>query len=91
MSSLTCTRITVFTLTAVVIQIIGLSLFVLGFFPVKPALSGISGPESFNSPACRSAEDYNFTIHSPDELKSLYLELSKIPPSYDRLILMLGC
>lgn len=32
-----------------------------------------SGPESFSSPICPSAEDYNYTIHSPDELKSLYM------------------
>lgn len=32
-----------------------------------------SGPESFSSPVCPSDEDYNFTIQSPDELKSLYL------------------
>lgn len=32
-----------------------------------------SGPESFTSPVCPSAEDHNFTIQSPDELKSLYL------------------
>ncbi|XP_063947453.1 GPI ethanolamine phosphate transferase 2 isoform X2 [Daucus carota subsp. sativus] len=88
MSTLTCTKLTLLTLAAVVIQIIGLSLFVLGFFPVKPALSGVSGPESFTSPVCPSAEDHNFTIQSPDELKSLYLELSNISPSYDRLILM---
>ncbi|KAK1361792.1 GPI ethanolamine phosphate transferase 2 [Heracleum sosnowskyi] len=88
MAALTCTKITLLTIAAVVIQIIGLSLFVLGFFPVKPAISGISGPESFSSPVCRSAENYNYTNHSPEELKSLYLELSNISPSYDRLILM---
>lgn len=88
MSSLTCTRLTLFTIVAVVIQIIGLLLFVLGFFPVKPALSGISGPESFHSPVCHSIEDQNVTSLSPDQLKSLYLELSHIPPSFDRLIYM---
>ena len=40
-SSLTCTKLTILTITGVTIQIIGLSLFVYGFFPVKPALSGV--------------------------------------------------
>lgn len=40
-SSLTCTKLTLFTIAALLTQIIGLSLFVLGFFPVKPALSGV--------------------------------------------------
>jgi hypothetical protein len=28
-------------ISAVILQIIGLSLFIFGFFPVKPALSGV--------------------------------------------------
>uniref|UniRef100_A0A5B7BMG7 Putative Alkaline-phosphatase-like family protein n=1 Tax=Davidia involucrata TaxID=16924 RepID=A0A5B7BMG7_DAVIN len=88
MSSLTCTKLTLCTIAAVLIQIIGLLLFVLGFFPVKPALSGVSGPESFRSPVCNSVEDRNVTILPPDQLKLLYQELSEVPPSFDRLILM---
>jgi ethanolaminephosphotransferase len=41
MSSLTCTNLTLFTVAGIIIQTIGLSLFVYGFFPVKPALSGV--------------------------------------------------
>lgn len=39
--SLTCKKLTLFTVSAVMIQIIGLSLFIVGFFPVKPSLSGL--------------------------------------------------
>lgn len=67
---------------------VGLSLFVLGFFPVKLALSGVSGPESYRPPGNDSVGDYNVTAMSPDELRSLYMELSKIRTPYDRLILM---
>ncbi|XP_019177356.1 PREDICTED: GPI ethanolamine phosphate transferase 2 [Ipomoea nil] len=87
-SSLTCTKITLLAVLAVVIQIIGLSLFVLGFFPVKPTLSGVSGLESFYPPGSNSFEGQNATILSADQLKSLYQELSGVPPLFDRLILM---
>ncbi|XP_023763089.1 GPI ethanolamine phosphate transferase 2 [Lactuca sativa] len=88
MASLTCTNFTLLTAAAILLQITGLSLFVFGFFPIKPALSGVSGPESFRPSSCDSIEDQNFTALHPDHLKSLYQELSEIPPSYDRLILM---
>ncbi|XP_050205813.1 GPI ethanolamine phosphate transferase 2 [Mercurialis annua] len=79
-----CTKLTVLTLTAVIIQIAALSLFVFSFFPVKPALSGVSGLESFYAPHC------NPVVHNQTEtdLKSLYQELSQIPPLFDRLIFM---
>ncbi|KAA8546734.1 hypothetical protein F0562_003163 [Nyssa sinensis] len=88
MPSLTCTKLTLCTIAAVLIQLIGLLLFVLGFFPVKPALSAVSGPESFRSPVCNSIEDQNVTTLPPDQLKLLYQELSGVPPSFDRLVLM---
>ncbi|KAF8404704.1 hypothetical protein HHK36_009592 [Tetracentron sinense] len=87
-SSLTCTRLATWTTAAVLLQILGLSLFVLGFFPVKPALSGVSGPESYRSPGCHSLEDLHSRNLPPDQLRSLYQEISEIPPSFDRLILM---
>ncbi|GFY90791.1 alkaline-phosphatase-like family protein [Actinidia rufa] len=87
-SSLTCTKLTLFTVAAILIQIIGLSLFVLGFFPVKPALSGVSGPESFQPPRYCVVEDQNVSNLPLDQLKLLYQELYEIPPSFDRLILM---
>lgn len=39
-SSLSCARLTAWTIAAVALQILGLSLFVIGFFPVKPTLRG---------------------------------------------------
>lgn len=39
-SSISCTKLTLFTITAITIQFIGLYLFVFAFFPVKPLLSG---------------------------------------------------
>ncbi|GAB2283228.1 hypothetical protein Dimus_017753 [Dionaea muscipula] len=88
MSAMTCTRLTIWMLAAAALQIIGLCLFVLGFFPVKPTLTGFSGPSSFHSPASDSAEPFNVPEKSADELKSLYQELSQVPPSYGRLIFM---
>eukprot|EP00257_Ricinus_communis_P022146 XP_015581796.1 GPI ethanolamine phosphate transferase 2 isoform X2 [Ricinus communis] len=81
--TMSCFKLTVLTLSAVFIQMIGLSLFVFGFFPVKPALSGISR-ESFYPPHCDSVVDNQ----TETDLKSLYKELSQIPPSFDRLIFM---
>ncbi|XP_058097022.1 GPI ethanolamine phosphate transferase 2 isoform X2 [Magnolia sinica] len=89
MSSLTCARLATWTIAAVLLQVLGLSLFALGFFPVKPTLSGVSGPESYQMPTCDSTlEDGNKTALPPDHLRSLYKEMSGIPPSFDRLILM---
>ncbi|KAG6647002.1 GPI ethanolamine phosphate transferase 2 isoform X1 [Carya illinoinensis] len=87
MSSLTCAKLILFSIAGVVIQIIGLSLFVYGFFPVKPALSGISGTESFRVPRCNSVHNESEGDLPPDQLKALYEELSGIHP-FDRLILM---
>ncbi|KAK4430522.1 GPI ethanolamine phosphate transferase 2 [Sesamum alatum] len=87
--SLTCSKLALFTVLAVVIQIIGLSLFIVGFFPVKPTLSGMSGLESFYPPAFDSSDlAQNTSALPPEMLKSLYQELSGVPPLFDRLILM---
>ncbi|XP_037497690.1 GPI ethanolamine phosphate transferase 2 isoform X4 [Jatropha curcas] len=85
-----CSKLTLLTVAAVIIQMIGLSLFVYGFFPVKPALSGVSGGESFYAPDCNSFDNQSQTdaILHPHQLKSLYQELSGIPPLFNRLILM---
>ncbi|GLU20549.1 hypothetical protein SLE2022_367420 [Rubroshorea leprosula] len=88
MLQFTCTKLVLFTVAGVIVQIIGLSLFVFGFFPVKPSLSGASGPESFYEPICDIVENRNVTTLHPEQLKHLYQELSGIPPSFDRLILM---
>ncbi|KAK3024564.1 hypothetical protein RJ639_043504, partial [Escallonia herrerae] len=93
MSTLTCTKLTLYTMAAVVVQITGLLLFLLGFFPSKPALSGFSGAESFRPPEFPPVDDRNATILFPDQLissksVSTMQDLSGIPPSFDRLILM---
>ncbi|KAF6144056.1 hypothetical protein GIB67_001852 [Kingdonia uniflora] len=72
-SSLTCAKLASCTMLAVVLQMIGIALFVLGFFPVKPALPGISGLESYRAPTCNEDLDANATTKiAPDELKNLY-------------------
>ncbi|CAD6242077.1 unnamed protein product [Miscanthus lutarioriparius] len=77
------------TVAAVLLQVAGLSLFLYGFFPVKPTLRGFSGAESYQVPSCGSvsAGEQEPTL-PPDQLRSLYRELSGIPPVYDRLVLM---
>lgn len=40
MSSMTCRKLSLIALGGVLLQLIGLAIFVYGFFPVKPALSG---------------------------------------------------
>ncbi|XP_004289530.1 PREDICTED: GPI ethanolamine phosphate transferase 2-like [Fragaria vesca subsp. vesca] len=88
MPGLSCTKLTLFTVAGVAIQLVGLSLFVFGFFPVKPTLPGHSGPESFEEPTCNSNRNESQSDVPPHQLRSLYKELSGIPPAFDRLILM---
>ncbi|WJX61884.1 hypothetical protein P8452_46933 [Trifolium repens] len=90
MSSISCTKLTLFTISALIIQFIGLSLFVFAFFPVKPLLSGYSGSESFRRPTCDDNVNANPNEATlpPDRRRFLYQEVSEMPPSYDRLILM---
>ncbi|KAK9112847.1 hypothetical protein Scep_020366 [Stephania cephalantha] len=88
-SSLSCAKLSTWIAAAALLQMIGLSLFVLGFFPVKPALSGVSGPDSYRVPKCDSAEDRDeMPMIPPDQLRSSYREMSGISPFYDRLILV---
>ncbi|BBH05770.1 Alkaline-phosphatase-like family protein [Prunus dulcis] len=75
-------------LAGVAIQMVGLSIFVFGFFPVKPTLPGHSGPESFQAPKCNSIQNETERDLHPHHLGSLYKELSGMPPAFDRLILM---
>ncbi|KAK8948652.1 DNA topoisomerase 2 [Platanthera zijinensis] len=51
-SSLSCRRLAALTSTAVLLQIIGLSLFVIGLFPVMPSVPGVSGTKSYRMPTC---------------------------------------
>ncbi|XP_024185505.1 GPI ethanolamine phosphate transferase 2 isoform X3 [Rosa chinensis] len=88
MSGLSCTKLTLFTVAGVAIQLVGLSLFVFGFFPVKPTLPGHSGAESFRAPTCNSIRNESLNDLPPHHLTSLYKDLSGIPPAFDRLILM---
>ncbi|PKI42107.1 hypothetical protein CRG98_037560 [Punica granatum] len=86
--SLSCSRFTTLTVAAVLIQLVGLSLFIFGFFPIKPALSGISGPESFRPPWDDVGKNRSVAALPPEQLRRLYQELSELPSSFDRLILM---
>ncbi|XP_072985914.1 uncharacterized protein [Typha latifolia] len=86
--SLSCTGLAIWTIVAVLLQISGLSLFLIGFFPVKPTLLGFSGAESYQMPNCDRVYDAEAVDRSADQLKSLYRDVSKIPPAYDRLLLM---
>ncbi|TVU28907.1 hypothetical protein EJB05_20445 [Eragrostis curvula] len=77
------------TVAALLLQVAGLSLFLYGFFPVKPTLRGFSGVESFRMPSCGSfSGGEEERALPPDQLRSLYRELSDLPPAYDRLVLM---
>ncbi|KAL0381670.1 UNVERIFIED_CONTAM: GPI ethanolamine phosphate transferase 2 [Sesamum angustifolium] len=81
--SLTCRKLALFTVLAVVIQIIGLSLFILGFFPVKPTLSGMSGLESFYPPGFDSTDlAHNASVLPPEKLKSLYQVIDGLPAEF---------
>ncbi|KAL9241384.1 hypothetical protein vseg_015502 [Gypsophila vaccaria] len=88
MKTMKCGTLTVWILLAVTLQITGLTLFVLAFFPVKPPLSALSGPESYQSPENDSIGDFDLAAMSTFQRRSLYQELSQIRPLYRRLIFM---
>ncbi|MQL71450.1 hypothetical protein Taro_003782 [Colocasia esculenta] len=81
-SSLTCVRLGAWTLAAVLLQILGLSLFMFAFFPMRPALSGVSGPESYVMPTCDSADFPEERDLPPHELKSLYNVVDGLPAEF---------
>ncbi|XP_039158292.1 GPI ethanolamine phosphate transferase 2 [Eucalyptus grandis] len=87
-SSITCSRFAIIAAAALLLQSLGLSLFIFGFFPTNPALSGVSGPESFRAPWPNGVGNDSAAALPPEELKRLYQELSEISPPFDRLILM---
>ncbi|XP_006293624.2 GPI ethanolamine phosphate transferase 2 isoform X1 [Capsella rubella] len=87
-TAMTCTRLTAFTVAGIFLQIVGLSIFVFGFFPVKPTLSGVSGSESYRDPFCDSSPNSNESELHSEKLRLLHQELSGISLKYDRLILM---
>lgn len=87
-SSLSCGRLAALISTAVLLQIIGLSLFVIGFFPVKPSVPGVSGTESYRMPTCEDLFESENDNLLPDQLAKMYTDLSQIPSAYDRLIFM---
>ncbi|KAL2650538.1 hypothetical protein R1flu_018666 [Riccia fluitans] len=72
---------------ALLLQMTGLVLFVLGFFPVKPTLDGISGVESFN-PGCEfdgyDKIDKPLHMYGADSREKNVGFLAK----YDRLVFM---
>ncbi|KAF8012259.1 hypothetical protein BT93_I0404 [Corymbia citriodora subsp. variegata] len=67
--SITCSRFASISAAAVLLQSLGLSLFIFGFFPTKPALSGVSGPESFRAPRPDGIGNDSATALPPEELK----------------------
>eukprot|EP01018_Ginkgo_biloba_P024549 Gb_02601 [translate_table: standard] len=85
--TITCQRVVALTLLAVLMQSIGLFMFVIGFFPVKPALTGVSGVESYE-PGCVTTENEEVHGIPPDRLRSLYEEKSGLPIQFDRIIFM---
>ncbi|KAG8059236.1 hypothetical protein GUJ93_ZPchr0002g24231 [Zizania palustris] len=76
------------TMVSVLLQVVGLCMFLYGFFPVKPTLPGFSGVESYRMPSCGSVGGGEEAALPPDQLRYLYRELSEVPPVYDRLVLM---
>uniref|UniRef100_A0A0E0K5Z5 GPI ethanolamine phosphate transferase 2 C-terminal domain-containing protein n=1 Tax=Oryza punctata TaxID=4537 RepID=A0A0E0K5Z5_ORYPU len=87
-ASPSCAAVAGWTVSAVLLQVVGLSMFLYGFFPVKPTLPGFSGAESYRMPSCGLAGGGEQPALPPDQLRSLYRELSEVPPVYDRLVLM---
>ncbi|KAG0592904.1 hypothetical protein KC19_1G289300 [Ceratodon purpureus] len=79
-----CGRTVLLSVLGVALQLIGLVLFVLGFFPVKPALMGKSDFESA-MPSCQTS-----TYHGEKKLSQLsYQEASGVPRQFDRLVIMI--
>ncbi|KAH0459926.1 hypothetical protein IEQ34_010589 [Dendrobium chrysotoxum] len=99
-SSMSCGRLAGWICAAVLLQILGLWLFVSGFFPVKPTVPGFrwldwfligvgfSGPESYRMPTCEDVLVDERRDLLPDQLAKMYMDLSQIPPAFDRMILM---
>uniref|UniRef100_A0ACD5YXC8 Uncharacterized protein n=1 Tax=Avena sativa TaxID=4498 RepID=A0ACD5YXC8_AVESA len=87
-ASPSCAAVAGWTVAAVLLQVTGLSLFLYGFFPVKPTLPGFSGAESYKAPSCGPVGGGEEPALPPDQLRSLYRELSEVPHVYDRLVLM---
>ncbi|MCO5559990.1 hypothetical protein L7F22_013594 [Adiantum nelumboides] len=80
------------TLLGVLLQAVGLCFFVMGFFPVKPALKGNSGIESLNFD-CSLEHDvglegisYSFLIVGLHIF--LTQEKLEVKPQFDRVVLM---
>uniref|UniRef100_A0A0E0NLS3 GPI ethanolamine phosphate transferase 2 C-terminal domain-containing protein n=1 Tax=Oryza rufipogon TaxID=4529 RepID=A0A0E0NLS3_ORYRU len=72
-ASPSCAAVAGWTVTAVLLQ---------------PTLPGFSGAESYRMPSCGLAGGGEQPALPPDQLRSLYRELSEVPPVYDRLVLM---
>ncbi|OEL25723.1 GPI ethanolamine phosphate transferase 2 [Dichanthelium oligosanthes] len=71
------------TVAAVLLQVAGLSLFLYGFFPVKPTLHGFSGAESYRMPSCGpvSAGEQEPAL-PPNQLRSLYKVIDGLPAEF---------
>ncbi|CAA6664940.1 unnamed protein product [Spirodela intermedia] len=75
-SSMACTRLAAWTVAAVLLQILGLYLFMFAFFPVRPALS-----EFFNADLwlCDIPERWNLPPH---ELRAMYKVVDGLPAEF---------
>ncbi|KAG6549640.1 hypothetical protein Mapa_008618 [Marchantia paleacea] len=80
-------RLATLGVVALLLQITGLLLFVLGFFPVKPALDGISGAESF-LPLCKIDDINELDRSLHDEKYDPQEKNLGLPAKYDRLVFM---
>ncbi|CAM6089673.1 unnamed protein product [Calypogeia fissa] len=80
-------KIAALCLVALLLQSTGLLLFALGFFPVKPALNGVSGTASF-APGC----DADYSVEGDSDLhngkRSPGPEIGLVRAQYDRLVFM---
>lgn len=80
-------RLVTLGVVALLLQMIGLLLFVLGFFPVKPALDGMSGAESF-LPFCKVDDINELDRPLHDEQYDFQERNLDLPAKYDRLVFM---
>ncbi|KAK3411788.1 hypothetical protein EUGRSUZ_I00548 [Eucalyptus grandis] len=81
-SSISCSRFAIIAAAALLLQSLGLSLFIFGFFPTKPALSGVSGPESFRAPWPNGVGNDSAAASPPEELKRLYQVVDGLPAEF---------
>ncbi|XP_020580858.1 GPI ethanolamine phosphate transferase 2 isoform X2 [Phalaenopsis equestris] len=80
--SMSCSRLACYTSAATLLQILGLWLFVSGFFPVKPTVPGFSGPESYRMPTCEDVLEDEKGHLPPDQLAKMYMVIDGLPAEF---------